>query len=186
MKKILLLSLLVVCVGCEQTPTSPTVININNNQNQVQNPTPTDPSDGVDGNTGGSANRVPDPPPGQSLAVPAYAEGVTRAFAAQNANLLQNSCQDSSGDAAWAFMDGVVSALRARDTRWGYVCKFNNCSDPSRDVIAYHAATGPDVAGASGTIGIDIIGDHCGEAPVVQWTVFAFDPGGLFTPRRGL
>ena len=130
----------------------------------------------------GRAPRRPDPPAGQLLPVPNMAH-VVNGLAQQYPHLVRNSCQDAGGN--WAFLDAVVDYLRATDdARWGYNCKRGNCGDPSKDVVAYHAAAGPTVEGAYVRT-VDVISGHCGPSPGPAWGVHDAGPPGSngFTSR---
>ena len=123
----------------------------------------------------GNAGRRPDPPAGQLLPVPDMSQLVF-SLAQAYPHLLANSCQDSGG--TWEFLDLVVDYLRANDDkRWGYNCKRGNCGDPSKDVVAYHAAAGPTVEGAYVRT-VDVIAGHCGGSPSATWIVHDAGPVG--------
>jgi hypothetical protein len=100
--------------------------------------------------------------------LPTNAEAIARSVATANATAIAQSCQATFGASAWAFMDAVVTALRASDTRWGYVVKTGG--QVSQDVIGYRATS--DNIGAWG---IDIIVGHCGASPSFGWQVLGFD-----------
>ena len=95
------------------------------------------PSPPPPGPTGGP--RTPDPAPGTQLPLPNQAALVEQ-IAQENPGALANSCIEEGG--SWLFMDLVVVALRATDTRWGYNCKRGNRNDPSIDVVAYFHGIG--------------------------------------------
>jgi hypothetical protein len=114
-------------------------------------PTPTAPT----------ANRAPDPAPGERLPLPDMS-GVVARVAAEHPDALRNSCGN------WEFMDLVVDELRRQDTRWGYNWKRGNVGDPSHDVVDYHYADGTDESSTDVYI-IDIIGGHCGDRPSPAW-----------------
>jgi len=191
-RRALVVALLVVVSACNYRtpPTGPTTVTttvtttVDNHSNPTPTPTPT-PSPGGGGTGGGGTglgNRVPDPPAGSALPLPAYAQTELFAYAATQAGAaaLVTVCPGTAS--SWAFMDGLIDRLRAKDTRWGYYCRRGNCADPSNDVIAYHATAGPDVSGAAGTIGVDVIGDLCGTN-TPQWVPYAFDSTALWTTR---
>ena len=125
-----------------------------------------------------------EPAPGTTLPIPADAQSIATAAANSNqgAFYLSQSCQDKFGAAGWNFMDFIVTALKAKDTRWGYLCKNGNCNDISKDVIAYRAT--------NDTIGlwaVDIIGNHCPVSPAVStftWNVLGFDPAAIWKETR--
>ena len=110
--------------------------------------------------------RADNPPPGQRLPRPLWAQQFIGQVAASRPDLLGRSCQEHGG--TWEFMDAVVDRLRLEDTRFGYNCKRGNCNDPSMDVIAYNWGSEPDPGTAQVYI-IDIIGGHCGPSPSVIW-----------------
>lgn len=91
---------------------------------------------------------------------PAWGQAVVFQVAAQRPDLLARSCQEHGG--TWEFMDAVIDALRAQDTRWGYNWKRGVVGDPSLDVINYHFGPGPD-EGARENYTFDIILGHCGS-----------------------
>jgi len=197
--RLLLLTTLagLVALACDYNITlpSPTVTTTNNNSNTStntnQNPinfnidihdvvnfVPTPGSAGGDGTLPGG-NTSPTSP----LPIPTTARPIAEAVAAANPLLLANSCQDTLGPAAWAFMDLEVTTLRASDVRWGYLGKGGVCTNPSRDVIAYKA-TNTDV----GIWGVDLIGSHCPTPPAVStftWNVIGYDAAGKWCyPRQ--
>ena len=110
------------------------------------------------------------------LPLPAGAQGTVLQLGATNSALI-HQC-------SFAFVDALLATLRQSDTRWGYVCKRGSCSDISMDVIAYHATSGPDVQGATGTYEIDVIGNSCSAAASVQFLNLGFGAGNVFTPTR--
>ena len=97
---------------------------------------------------------------------------------------LGQSYSSLAAQCAFAFVDALVSVLRATDTRWGYVCKRGSCADISLDVIAYHATAGADVRGAVGTIEIDVIGASCSATAAPQFLNYGFGAANVFTPTR--
>jgi hypothetical protein len=109
--------------------------------------------------------RPPDPPPGGKLPLPNMFAMIQQ-MANQHPEALRNSCQHHGG--TWEFMDRVVNALRAHDTRWGYNWKRGVVGDPSLDVVAYHWGAGPD-EGSTNVYLIDIIVGHCGPDPSAGW-----------------
>jgi len=136
----------------------------NNNDRSDTAPVPTTP--GTPGDGTGT----------QALPLPSYGETVTRAVAASNPDLLRNSCQDTSGESAWGFLDTVIRNLRAQasDLRWGYLCKDASCSVFARDIVAYRAT-----ANETGIWIVDVIGGHCpgptDGPPAVRWGVLPFE-----------
>ena len=66
-------------------------------------------------------------------------------------------------------MDLAVTALRAKDTRWGYNCKRGDCSDPSIDVVDYFWGNG-EAQGSTNVYLVDIISAVCpGGAQSPAW-----------------
>ena len=176
----------VALVACrwDVPPTGPTTVTqtvTTTVSNQPVPPAAPTPAPGTP--TPGSPTRTPDPPNGGTLPLPVYGQQVLQTYAASStgAAALLNACP-TSANASWAFMDGLVDQLRQRDQRWGYLCRRGNCFDPSNDVIAYHATSGPEITGVAGVIGVDVIGDLCGTN-TAQWLPSAFDPAGLWTSR---
>ena len=187
---LLSLALLSACT-IEPAPTGPTTVTQTTTvvTTYPLPPTPAPPSVPVPGGANpptstGRLPRTPDPVNGGTLPLPTYGQSVTQTYAASAAGqaALANSCPTGNSSTTWAFMDGLVDQLRQRDSRWGYLCKRGNCFDPSADVVAYHATAGPDVTGAAGVIGVDVIGDLCGAA-TPQWFPMAFDPAAIWTSR---
>jgi len=178
-----------VCVGCELNITQPsagaapapdgsaiTITSTNNNtNNNDRSDTAAVPTPGPGGESGGE--------PGVALPLPAYGEGVTREIAATHPALLANSCQLTTGESAWQFLDLVIGTLRARDPRWGYLCKDASCQTIARDIVAYRAS-----AGTSGIWLVDIIGNHCpgpsDPPPAVRWGVLPFETARPWTGAR--
>jgi len=186
-------------VACDYnlTITGPSVSTTNSNSNTSTNtntnPITIDIHDVVSflpspGTAGGDGTNPPgNTSPTAPLPIPTTARPIAEGVAAANPLLLANSCQDTLGPAAWAFMDLEVATLRASETgttpRWGYLGKGGVCTNPSRDVIAYRA-TNTDV----GIWGVDIIGNHCGVAPMAPtftWNVIGYDGSGKWCyPRQ--
>jgi hypothetical protein len=110
-------------------------------------------------------NRTPNPTSGR-LPLPGYGESVVHEIAARHPDFLRNSCQEHGG--TWQFMDALVDELRLRDTRWGYNGKRGNANDPSLDVVAYNWGSQPD-EGTTEVYIIDVILQHCGDAPIPAW-----------------
>jgi hypothetical protein len=120
--------------------------------------------------TGGT----PPSSPGGALPLPTYGEGVARDYAAAHPSQVTHSCQLTDGEAAWAFLDGLIHVLGQRDARWGYLCKDANCLTQARDVVAYRAS-----AGDTGIWLIDVLGSHCpgpSDSPTqFRWGVLPFE-----------
>lgn len=151
--------------------------NTNDNRNNVTPITPITPTPPAPGtNTTPGGPRPGDPPSGGVLPLPAGAQGTILALGQAHAALVA-TC-------SYAFVDALVSALRASDTRWGYVCKRGSCAEISLDVVAYHAAAGADVPGATGTYEIDVIGNSCSPLAAPQFLNYGYGPANVFTPTR--
>lgn len=84
--------------------------------------------------------------------------------AEEDKDRFEHNCQDRDGARGWDFLDAVVDRLREKDKRWGYNCKRGNCSDPSKDVVAYYCGSGGTAEGALPVFVVDIISDHCGNS----------------------
>jgi hypothetical protein len=163
------------------TPTAPTntpaitITNTNTNTNTVDR-SDTDP---VPAPTGAG---TPTPTSG-GLPLPTYGEGVAREYAAANPHQVLHSCQITDGEAAWAFLDGLIGVLQARDARWGYLCKDASCSKVAADIVAYKASSGD-----TGFWIVDVLGNHCpnaGESPTqVRWGVLPFETVRRWSARR--
>ena len=154
-----------VVTGTGTTPGAITITNTNTNT------ATTDRSDTEAAPSGGG---TPSPPTTGALPLPAYGEAVTREYAAANPYQVTHSCQVTDGDAAWAFLDGLIRVLSQRDARWGYLCKDANCITKARDVVAYRAS-----AGDTGIWIVDVLGNHCPSATdsptQVRWGVLPFE-----------
>ena len=109
-----------------------------------------------------------------ALPLPTYGEAEARAYAAAHPHQVTHSCQVTDGEAAWAFLDGLIGLLRHRDARWGYLCKDASCTKVSADVVAYRASSGD-----TGIWIVDVLGNHCpgpGDSPTqVRWGVLPFE-----------
>jgi hypothetical protein len=175
-----LLILVAACLvaGCDITLTTPspvittgttpgaiTITNTNTNTattDRSDTATPPPPGDGTP------------PPTTGALPLPAYGEGVARDYAAAHPSQVTHSCQLTDGEAAWAFLDGLIGVLQARDARWGFLCKDANCITQARDIVAYRASTGD-----TGIWIVDVLGSHCpgpGDSPTeFRWHVLPFE-----------
>lgn len=91
-----------------------------------------------------------------------------QAYAEANPAQLANSCLDSGG--SWDFMDGVVAALKAADSRFGYNGKRGDINDPSEDAVSYYHGVLPATDGSPDVYVIDIIGGHCGPNPTAAFS----------------
>ena len=152
-------------------PTAPGAITISNTNT---NTATTDRSDTEATPTPSGSGSTPTPPTGGALPLPAYGEGVARDYAAAHPSQVTHSCQLTDGEAAWAFLDGLIGVLSQRDARWGYLCKDANCLTQARDVVAYRAS-----AGDTGIWIVDVLGNHCpgpGDSPTqFRWGVLPFE-----------
>lgn len=168
--------------GCRFNLTTPSpIININNTNNNDNTNTnnvspvspivvvPTPPTTTIPGN-GSPTN------PTTPLALPSNAQSeIVR---------LGNLYSALVGSCDYLFIDAMLVSLKATDTHWGYVCKRGNCADISQDVVAYHASSGPDVRGATGTYEIDVIGNSCSPAAVPQFLNLGYAATNVFSPTR--
>lgn len=116
--------------------------------------------------------RTADPPAGQVLPLPLYGAAVV----AQVTVDVAQSCT------TFAFLDAVVDALRARDTRWGYACSSGGCASVSQDKVAYHATAGAEVTGATGVHVVDVIQNVC-TAPTKQYLIVGYVAEGAWSSR---
>lgn len=103
-------------------------------------------------------------------------------YAAANPSQLANSCLASGG--TWDFMDGVVAALMAADSRVGWCGQRGDPTDAAEDAICYWGRESlPPIAGEPGNYVVDIIGGHCGASPVPNWN--SVNPAGaVWLPVR--
>jgi hypothetical protein len=185
-KQVILVTITILtCASCDYVfnITGPTSTVNSTNTNTNTNTVDFDLHDLVNFNPvfGGGGGTTPpgNVSPEVPLPIPAGAQATAQGVANNNPFLIANSCQDTQGQSAWVFMDLVVSTLRQFDTRWGYICKRNVCSDISRDVIGYRATS--DNVGAWG---VDIIAGHCGPNPTFSWNVIGFDPDQQWQANR--
>jgi hypothetical protein len=108
---------------------------------------------------------------------------VVEAYAAANPAQLADSCQDSGG--SWDFMDGVVAALQAVDTRFGFNWKRGVEQDYSHDAISYYfGPMGSQTVGSKDCYVVDIIGGHCGDNPEPAWIDVTRYACGGWDPNR--
>jgi len=177
--RILILLLALTSLGCDiqltmpspvvQAPTGPGNVTVTNTTTVT-----VDRSDTEATPTPSGSGSPPSPPIGGALPLPAYGEGVARDYAAAHPSQVTHSCQLTDGEAAWAFLDGLIGVLSQRDARWGYLCKDANCLTQARDVVAYRAS-----AGDTGIWIVDVLGNHCsnaGDSPtMVRWGVLPFE-----------
>lgn len=118
-------------------------------------PSPTDPTTPITG------TRTPDPIGGAILPLPQYAATLTKQVSDASPNLVATSCVAAYGQVGWGYLQAMVNALRARDTRWGFHCKLGNCGNISVDTIMYHATAGPEIQGTQGGWVVDLIFSEC-------------------------
>jgi len=187
-----LLTLLAACLlaGCDITLTTPSpvvtagtttpgAITITNTNTNTAS---TDRSD-TEATPSPSSGGTPSPPTAGVLPLPSYGEGVAREYAAAHADQIAHSCQLTDGEAAWAFLDGLIGVLSQRDARWGYLCKDANCITKARDVVAYRASTGD-----TGIHIVDVLGNHCpgpGDSPTqFRWGVLPFETARRWSATR--
>lgn len=180
----LLWLLAIVTAACDIRLTFPSVTNTNTNDNRFAidshdvlnfNPAPVTPTTPTTPTTPGTDVTLPLPSDAQATAALAASSSQAQFY-------LAHSCQDRDGLGAWQFLDFIVTALKSKDPRWGYLCKAGNCADISRDVIAYRATNDN-----FGVWAVDIIGNHCPIAPAVStftWQVLGFDPAAVWKESR--
>jgi hypothetical protein len=175
--RILIVLVALTSLGCDIHLTTPspvvtgtgtpaiTITNTNTNTNTVDR-SDTDP-------VATPTPSTPAPTTG-ALPLPTYGEAEARAYAAAHPHQVTHSCQVTDGEAAWAFLDGLIGLLRQRDARWGYLCKDASCSKVAADIVAYQASSGD-----TGFWIVDVLGNHCpnvGESPTqVRWGVLPFE-----------
>ncbi len=112
----------------------------------------------------------PGPGPGPETPPPTFLpnhEQVVIDYAAAHPDQLANSCLANGG--TWAFLDGVVDALRRIDQRFGYNAKRGDVNDPSQDALAYYHGPGPAYENGRPVFIVDVIGGHCGGSPTPGW-----------------
>jgi len=152
-----------------QAPTAPGNVTVTNTTTVT-----VDRSDTEATPTPSGSGSTPTPPIGGALPLPAYGEGVARDYAAAHPSQVTHSCQLTDGEAAWAFLDGLIAVLSQRDARWGYLCKDANCLTQARDVVAYRASSSD-----TGIWIVDVLGNHCpgpGDSPTMfRWGVLPFE-----------
>ena len=159
--------LALVSLGCDyritlpNAPTGPSITNNNTNTNtntvdisDLVNFVPTFPP------TTDNPNQPPTS--GTPLAIPPGSETVARNAANANAGYIASSCHNTK------FIDAIVNALKANDSRWGYICN-TSCSQLSGDTIAYRATNT-----STGVWAVDVIGNHCGTGPSFTWNVVGY------------
>ncbi len=106
-------------------------------------------------------------------------------LAAEHPDMLADSCLEVGG--SWDFLDTLVDELRTYDERWGYNWKRGVVGDASQDVVDYHYGQG-DAEGSTDVYIIDVIVNHCSNAPEPGWldqTQATADAGtiGMWTGR---
>lgn len=111
--------------------------------------------------------RTPDPAPGTRLPLPVET-GILNDEYSRNRGDWQNSCQEHLGERGWIWLDKLIDRLRTKDLRWGYNGKRGNPNDPSMDIIDYHYGAGAS-QGSTQVYIIDVLLQHCGNAPTPAW-----------------
>ena len=138
------------------------------------------------GGGGGGGGSVGGPIQGPHPLVPLYdGESIVAAYAAANPAQLADSCLADGG--TWDFMDGVVAALQAADSRFGYNGQRGDVNDLSEDAISYyHGDMGFMTVGSNAVYVIDIIAGHCGTSPGPAWQDVTGSGGalGAWVPSR--
>lgn len=172
MRIAVVMALGLVALGCDyriMLPAAPSNNITNNNNNTNQNNI--DISDLVDfaGTFPGTTTDPSNPTLDTPLAIPLGSESIARGVPTTN---LATSCHNTK------YIDAIVSALRARDQRWGYICK-SSCNEVSGDTIAYKATNS-----STGVWAVDVIGNHCGPNPVFTWNVVGYAADRMWTANR--
>ena len=175
--RLLILLLALTGLGCDitlttpspvvTTPTAPGNVTVTNTTTVTVDRSDTEA-------TPAPSSGTPSPPTAGVLPLPSYGEGVAREYAAAHADQIAHSCQLTDGEAAWAFLDGLIGVLSQRDARWGYLCKDANCLTQARDIVAYRASSGD-----TGIWIVDVLGNHCPgptDSPTeFRWGVLPFE-----------
>lgn len=177
--KPILIVLAILAAGCRFDLTSPSPPTQTQTTNVSVTPPPTPPTPVPPTTTIPPGNGSP----GTPLPLPVTGQSIASQYAAAYAGLLATSCQAAFGPSAWQYLDGLVAALRATDQRWGYVCKYGQCSDISADVIGY-LGVGTPIRGAQGMHSVDVIANHCGTMPAASWNPLGYDATGTWAPSR--
>ena len=71
--------------------------------------------------------------------------------------LQDSDCGNEYQNTTWEFLDRVVKDLHSSDERWGYNCKRGDCSQLSKDAIAYYCGSGTPNSNSVSVGIIDII-----------------------------
>ena len=83
---------------------------------------------------------------------------VVNQIASSYAQALQDSdCGNEYQNTTWEFLDKVVENLHSSDERWGYNCKHGDCTQLSKDAIAYYCGGGTPNSNSVSVGIIDII-----------------------------
>jgi hypothetical protein len=109
--------------------------------------------------TGGGA----DPP---TVPLP-FLYSTVSAYAAANPGQFAAHCVHQPGG-TWDFLDGVVAALRAIDTRFGF-CWRPERNDFGIDVVAYYHGVAPPVHDSPNVYVVDIIVNSCNFGSTPGW-----------------
>jgi hypothetical protein len=117
--------------------------------------------------------RAPDPALGTRLPLPDHFY-VVAMVAAQHPEALARSCPEQGG--SWEFLDRVLEALHAEDSRWGYNRKSAVPGGVSTDVVVYNYSAGPD-EGTANAYEVDILSDQCGNDARPAWNVVTASGG---------
>jgi len=120
----------------------------------------------------GTSPRAPDPPPGQLLPIPSYAQGVVFEMARVYAGPLSRACKNNH-----EFLFLLLRELRRYDSRWGLNWKRGDVGQGmSSDIVSYNPTHLPDEGNGQVYI-FDVIGAECegnypsfGNATPVTWS----------------
>ena len=134
------------------------------------------------GPSAGAGPRPADPPPGQRLPLPDM-QGVLARFADA-----RESCPRGLKYVNNPWQDRVIDAFRQIDSRWGYNGKPTKTAGDNNgvpvvaagDEAAYHFGAGPE-QGSFNVHLVDMLVDHCGNAPRLTWRVFTGEEPGFWT-----
>jgi hypothetical protein len=143
------------------TPTTPTT---------PSNPNPT------------AGPRPADPPPGVRLPLPDM-----RSVLAEYSDA-RESCPRGLKYVNNPWQDRVIDRFRLQDSRWGYNGKPTKTAGDNNgvpvtaagDEAAYHYSGGPD-QGSPEVHLVDMLVQHCGDAPTLTWRVFTGEEPGFWT-----
>lgn len=94
----------------------------------------------------------------------AATQAILDAYTSANPGQIENSCLATGGNDAW--LVGVVAALQADDSRWGFCGQRGDANDIAEDAVTYYCGDlSVMTAGSNNTFVYDIIVGHCGAAP---------------------